>query len=392
MTDPAGLPAKARVVVIGGGVIGTSIAFHLAEAGVPEVLLLERGSLAAGSTSKAAGGVRAQFSDPVNIALGLRGLEAFEQFGTRPGFQIDLQQPGYLFLLDNPADVEAYQASIDLQNRMGVASRMLSVEQAVQLAPCVNPEAIIAAAYHPRDGYCSPESVTYGYASGARRHGAAIRTGVAVWRITVKSGEVAAVVTDHGTVEAQAVVCAAGAWSAEVASMAGIDLPVQPLRRQILVSEPVPADLRAAFPDGMPMTIDARSTLYAHREGPGLLMGMSYQAETTGFRWEFSDAWDEDLGNAMQRCMPALAEVGIAHRWVGMYEVTPDHNALLGESASISRFLYACGFSGHGFLMGPAVGEIIRDLYLGRQPFVDIGAFSTDRFARGQQIAERNIV
>lgn len=392
MTDPAGLPAKARVVVIGGGVIGTSIAFHLAEAGVPEVLLLERGSLAAGSTSKAAGGVRAQFSDPVNIALGLRGLEAFEQFGKRPGFQIDLQQPGYLFLLDNPADVEAYRASIDLQNRMGVASRMLSVEQAVRLAPAVNPEAIIAAAYHPRDGYCSPESVTYGYASGARRHGATIRTGVAVTGIAVTSGEVTAIVTDHGTVEAGAVVCAAGAWSAEVASMAEVDLPVQPLRRQILVSEPVPESLREVFPAGMPMTIDARSTLYAHREGPGLLMGMSYRAETTGFRWEFSDAWDVDLGNAMQRSMPALAEVGIAHRWVGMYEVTPDHNALLGESASTSRFLYACGFSGHGFLMGPAVGEIIRDLYLGRQPFVDVAEFSAERFARGQQIAERNIV
>lgn len=392
MTDPVGLPAHASVVVVGGGVIGTSIAFHLAEAGVPEVLLLDRGPLAGGSTSKAAGGVRAQFSDPVNIALGLRGLEAFEQFGQRPGFAIDLHQPGYLFLLDNPQDVETYQASVAMQNRMGVASRMLSVDEAVQLSPAVNPEAIIAAAYHDRDGYCSPESVTNGYASGARRHGATIRTGVAVLGMKVEAGEITAIVTDCGIVETQAVVCAAGAWSAEIAHMAGVDLPVQPLRRQILVSEPLPVGLRDQFPAGMPMTIDASSTLYAHREGPGLLMGMSYQAETTGFQWEFSNAWDQDLSAAMQRCMPALAEVGIAHRWVGMYEVTPDHNALLGESANVSRFLYACGFSGHGFLMGPAVGEIVRDLYLGRQPFVDVEPFTTERFARGQAISERNIV
>lgn len=392
MTDPVGLPARASVVVIGGGVIGTSIAFHLAEAGVPEVLLLDRGPLAGGSTSKAAGGVRAQFSDPVNIALGLRGLEAFEQFDQRPGFAIDLHQPGYLFLLDSAEDVETYQASVAMQNCMGVASRMLSVDQAVQLSPAVNPEAIIAAAYHDRDGYCSPESVTNGYASGARRHGATIRTGVAVQGMTIDAGEITAIVTDCGIVETQAVVCAAGAWSAEIAHMAGFDLPVLPLRRQILVSEPLPVGIQSQFPAGMPMTIDASSTLYAHREGPGLLIGMSYQSETTGFQWEFSNAWDQDLSAAMQRCMPSLAEVGIAHRWVGMYEVTPDHNALLGESAHISRFLYACGFSGHGFLMGPAVGEIVRDLYLERQPFVDIEPFAAERFARGQQISERNIV
>lgn len=392
MTDLDELPAHASIVVIGGGVIGTSIAFHLAEAGVPDVLLVDRGPLAGGSTSKAAGGVRAQFSDSVNIALGLRGLEAFERFEQRPGFAIDLHQPGYLFLLDNPEDVDTYRASVELQNRMGVASRMLSIDEALRLSPAVNPEGLIAAAYHGRDGYCSPESVTNGYAAGARRHGATIRTGVAVQWMEIESGEITAIATERGIVETQAVVCAAGAWSAEVARMAGVDLPVRPLRRQILVSEPLPVDLQSSFPAGMPMTIDASSTLYAHREGPGLLMGMSYRDESTGFKWEFSHEWDEDLSEAMHRCMPAMTEVGIAHRWVGMYEVTPDHNALLGESSKVSRFLYACGFSGHGFLMGPAVGEIVRDLYLGAQPFVDVSPFATERFAEGLAIKERNIV
>ncbi|MBU6245208.1 MAG: FAD-binding oxidoreductase [Actinomycetales bacterium] len=388
----SGLPGSARVVVIGGGVIGTSIAFHLAEAGVDGVLLLEQGSLAGGSTSKAAGGVRAQFSDPVNIALGLRSLRAFEDFDRRPGQQIDLHQPGYLFLLRTEDEVEAYQASIRLQNSMGVASRMLSAKQAAGLTPAIDPGSILAAAFHARDGYCSPESVTQGYASGARRHGATIRTGVTVTGIDTRGGEVTGVRTDDGLVRTGTVICAAGAWSMQVAQWAGVTLPVVPLRRQILISEPLPAALEKEFPARMPMTIDAGTTLYAHREGPGLLMGMSYAGEEPGFRWDYSDAWTDDLTDAMQRCLPALLDVGIAHRWVGMYEVTPDHNALIGESSTTSRFLYACGFSGHGFLQGPAIGEVIRDLFMHRTPDVDVSAFTGDRFAAGNRLMERNIV
>jgi len=394
MSRPAGpaLPGAAPVVVIGGGVIGTSIAFHLAESGVDGVLLLEQDELASGSTSKAAGGVRAQFSDPVNIALGLRSLQAFEDFGHRPGQQIDLHQPGYLFLLRTENDLEAYQASVTLQNAMGVPSRMLTPREASRLAPAVDPDSILAAAFHARDGYCAPESVTLGYASGARRHGASIRTGIAVTGINTRGGEVTGVLTDAGPVRTPTVICAAGAWSAPVAGWAGVDLPVVPLRRQILVSEPLPVLLESTFPPGMPMTIDAATTLYAHREGPGLLMGMSYRGEEPGFRWEISDDWMDDLTSAMQQALPALLDVGIAHRWVGMYEVTPDHNALVGESSTASRFLYACGFSGHGFLQGPAIGEVIRDLYWGRAPMIDVTAFTADRFAAGKQRQERNIV
>lgn len=392
LTGTSSLPEAAQVVVIGGGVIGTSIAFHLAESGVGEVLLLEQGQLASGSTSKAAGGVRAQFSDPVNITLGLRSLQAFEEFGSRPGQPIDLHQPGYLFLLRTNDDVEAYEASVRLQNAMGVSSRMLSATQASRLSPAIDPGSILAAAFHARDGYCSPESVTQGYAIGARRHGASIRTAVAVTGIDTRGGEVTGVRTDAGLVRTGTVICAAGAWSGKVAEWAGVDLPVVPLRRQILISEALPPGLAALFPSGMPMTIDATTTLYAHREGPGLLMGMSYQGEEPGFRWDYSDAWTDDLTSAMHACMPALLDVGIAHRWVGMYEVTPDHNALLGESSIVSRFLYACGFSGHGFLQGPAIGEVLRDMFLGRAPIVDVSAFSSDRFASGMRLMERNIV
>jgi sarcosine oxidase subunit beta len=387
-----GLPESASVVIIGGGVMGASIAFHLAEAGVDDVLLLEKGQLAGGSTCKAAGGVRAQFSDPVNIALGARGLDAFEDFPNRPGQEIDLHQPGYLFVLDDPEQVETYERSVALQNAMGVPSRMLTPEEAAELSPGIDTVGVLAAAFHARDGYCSPESVVLGYASGARRHGATIRTNVAVTGITVAGDRIRSVQTDHGDVQTQTVICAAGAWSQALGEMVGVHLPVVPLRRQILITEPLSDEVSALLPHTMPMTIDASSTFYLHREGPAVLLGMSYQDEEPGFREEYSEDWLPELMTAIERRCPALLDVGIAHEWVGMYEVTPDHNALIGEAPEVTRFLYATGFSGHGFLQGPAVGEVIRDLYLGRDPVVDVSPLSADRFAAGAMRGEVNIV
>jgi len=386
------LPESASIVIIGGGVMGASIAFHLAEAGVNDVLLLEKAQLGSGSTCKAAGGVRAQFSDPVNVALGLRGLDAFEDFSNRPGQEIDLHQVGYLFLLTDPGQVATYEQSVAMQNAMGVDSRMLSAAEAAELSPSIDTTDVLAAAFNARDGYCSPESVVLGYASGARRHGATVRTNVDVTGIDLDNDRIVAVRTSAGTVRTDTVICAAGAWSADIAAMAGLDLPVQPLRRQILITEPLAPELLDAFPETMPMTIDAQSTFYFHREGPGILLGMSYQPEQPGWHSDYSEEWLPDLFAAMERRCPALLEVGIAHRWVGNYEVTPDHNAIIGESSTVSRFLYACGFSGHGFLQGPAVGEVVRDLYLGNEPVIDVSPFTADRFASGTLRGEVNIV
>jgi len=374
------------VVVIGGGVIGTSIAFHLAEAGVG-VVLLERDVLAAGSTSRAAGGVRAQFSDPVNIGLGARSLELFEDFGNRPGAEIDLRQHGYLFLLDNEVDAAAFADSVALQNTMGVPSRMLTVDEACTLSPLVTPDGLVAAAFSPRDGHCTPEAVVAGYAAGARRHGAVIRQHCAVTGISMRGGEITAVLTDDGEVPAGTVVCAAGAWSAAIGDMVGIELPVRPLRRQIRVTEQIP-DL----PPRLPMTIDFGTTFYFHPEGPGLLLGMSDPDEEFGFRLTVHDGWLDRLAVAVQRRAPRLAEVGIARGWAGLYEVTPDHNAIVGEVPEVSRFLYATGFSGHGFLQGPAIGEVLRDLVLGRSPAIDVSTLDVRRFAALAARREHNVV
>jgi len=386
------LPDQASVVVIGGGVMGASIAFHLAEAGLPDVLLLERGELAGGSTSKAAGGVRAQFSDPVNVALGWRSLAAFADFPSRPGQVIDLRTVGYLFLLTTPQEVAEYSAGVELQNRMGVPSRMLTGEEAAELAPIVVTDDVLAASFHAGDGYCSPESVVLGYACGARRLGARVETAVEVMGIDVAAGEVTGVRTRTGTVRTECVVVAAGPWAGSVAQTAGVHLPATPLRRQIVVTEPLPEALLALAPATLPMTIDAASTFYLHREGPGMLLGMSYEAEEPGFKLAMEDAWLPDLMAAIERRAPALLDVGIAHGWAGLYENTPDHNALIGESRDVSRLLYAAGFSGHGFLQGPAVGEVIRDLVLGGEPVVDVSPLSADRFDTGAARPEHRIV
>ena len=370
-------PETASVLVIGGGVIGASVAFHLAEAGVADVVLVERDALASGSTSKAAGGVRAQFSDALNVQLGARSLEAFADFGRRPGWDIGLHRTGYLFLLTRQEDVDAFAAGIEIQNDLGVPSRLVSPEEARSLCPLIRVDDVIAAAFSPSDGHATPEAVVQGYASGARSHGATIVTMCAVEGIAVRDGRVVSVATTRGEIATSCVVCCAGAWSATVAEMAGVSLPVTPVERRVRFTGPVDG-----MRDELPMTIDFETGFYFHREGPGLLMGIGTEAEDV----------ETALADAAERRAPAVARAPLRGGWTGLYEMTPDHNALFGESRAVSRFLYATGFSGHGFLQGPAVGEVVRDLVLGRTPFVDVTPLSADRFGADAARPELHVV
>jgi sarcosine oxidase subunit beta len=380
------LPAEASVVIVGGGVVGTSIAFHLAEAGVEGVLVLDRGQLAGGSTSRAAGGVRAQFSDPLNIQIGARSLRAFAGFARRPGWEIDFHQVGYLFLLTSEADVRSFEAGMELQHEFGVPSRMLTPVEAAGLNPLIEVGDVLAAAFSPDDGHATPEAVVQGYATAARALGARVETGCEV-RGLESAGDAWVVETAERPIRAATVVCAAGPWSARLGEMAGVGLPVQPLRRQVLHTGPVPG-----LDGPIPMTIDFETSFYFHREGPGLLIGMSDPNEQPGFDDRPTDDWIPGLMEIAGRRAPAVAEAGIAGGWAGLYEVTPDHNAVIGEAAGPGRFLYATGFSGHGFLQAPAVGEIVRDLYLGREPFVDVRPLSADRFSEHHLRPEKNII
>jgi sarcosine oxidase subunit beta len=381
------LPERADVVIVGGGVMGTSIAFHLAEAGVERVVLVERDQLGSGSTCKSAGGVRANFSDALNISLGARSLELFERFGERPGQEIDLQRVGYLFLLSRPSDVEAFEQSTSLQNDLGLPTRMISPAEAHRLSPLISTDGLLAACFSPDAGHCTPESVVLGYAAAARRHGAVLRTGCEVLGIDADGNDIRAVRTSQGSIATSTVICAAGAWSARIGEMVGVDLPVIPLRRQVLVTEPI-----RGLPEALPMTIDFTTTFYFHGEGRGLLLGMSDPDEQPGFDLSRTDAWLPRLTEAMNTRAPGILDAGVASGWAGLYEVTPDDNALIGEADGISRFLYATGFSGHGFLQGPAVGEVIRDLYLDRIPFADVSGLDIRRFGETSPRQELNIV
>jgi len=380
-------PTRASVVVVGGGVIGLSAAYHLAASGVREVVLVERDELGSGSTCKAAGGVRAQFSDAVNIELGNRSLRTFERFAEELGQEIDLHQVGYLFLLDRPEHVERFEQSVALQNQLGVPSRMIDPAEAKRLSPLIDTDGLLAAAYSPTDGHCTPESVVLGYATAARREGARLLRRTTVQGIELEGQRVRAVRTDRGTIRTDVVVCAAGAWSAAIGELAGVELPVVPLRRQIVTTEPI-----EGLDPCTPFTIDFATSFYFHGEGRGLLLGVSDPDETPGFKLQHDDAWLPRLGAAVERRAPAIADVGIAGGWAGLYEETPDHNALIGEADGLDRFLYATGFSGHGFLMGPAVGEVVRDLYHGRRPVVDVSALDVRRFHVSGVRPELNIV
>ena len=384
------LPKHASVVVIGGGVIGASIAFHLAESGVSDVVLVEKGELACGSTCKAAGGVRASFSNAANIAIGLRGLEVYSRFAQDYGQEIDFTRNGYLYLLSDQTNVDVFTESVALQNSHGVPSRMITAEAAKRISPLIGTDGMLAACWSPEDGKATPESVVIGYAAAARRHGARIIRHCAVTDIDSSGGAITAVVTEDGRIATDTVVCAAGAWSRSIGEMVGVDIPVSPVRRQIAFTEPL-TDLPASSPS---LTIDFPSNFYFHPEGKGLLLGWSDPNEPAGFNLKFElEDWLLGLGEIAATRAPVVLDYGIATGWAGLYEVTPDRNQIIDRSTEVEGLLIAAGYSGHGFLMGPATGEIVRDLYHGKEPRYDISAFTLDRFAHTDIAAgETNIV
>ena len=369
------LPEHAAVVVVGGGVMGTSIAFHLAEAGVRDVVLLERDTLGSGSSAKPLGGVRATFSDPGNVLLGLRSLEAFERFAGRFSTDIGLRQVGYLFLCRSDAEVASVEASTALQQSLGASGRMISPAEAHTLNPLVDPSALVGASFSPRDGYAEPGRVVAAYAAAFTTLGGDLHERTTVTGVETSGGAVTGVHTDRGTIRTEAVVCATGAWSARLGELAGAPLPVVPVRRQIgftpQTSPPFPT---------VPFTLDLSTTLYFHNYPGGMLLGISNADEPEGFGRNFDDAWVPAFEDAAQIVAPDLVGRPLEGGWAGLYENTPDHNAIIGASRQLNGFFYATGFSGHGFLQAPAVGEVVRDLYRGVEPFLDVTPFDVSRF------------
>ncbi len=354
----------AEVVIVGGGAMGASVAWHLRELGITDVVLLERDSLASGSTSKSAGGIRTQFADELNVRIALRSLNEFERMEG-----VDFRQHGYLFLLDDEADVARFQDALSLQHSLGVPSRELSVAEALEIVPQLEPDGLLAATFCDLDGYATPEAVVQWYARGLD-----VRQGWAVTGIDVDGGRVIGVQTTKGRVATGVLVCCAGAWSGEVAAMAGVEIPVQGEPRWMFFT---PED--GGLPERLPLTIDFTTGFYFHREGPGLVFGGREQTI-------------DELAEPAARRLPTLLDLPVQSSWWGYYEVSPDHNAIVGEAAEPSRFLYATGFSGHGFQQAPAVGEHVAELVAGRDPTLDLSPFSLERFARGETRPETFVV
>ena len=274
-----------------------------------------------------------------------------------------------------------------MQNELGVPSRLVGPEEAGGLSPLAGLEGVLAATFCPLDGHASPEAVAQGYAAGARAHGATVATGCAATAIEADEGRVRRVLTAGGAVDTATVVCAAGVWSPALARTAGVDLPVEPVFREVVTTAPV-----TSLPERIPLTVDFTTGFYFHREGPGLLIGMADRGQRAGFDAPTDPAWLEHVTEVAARRAPSFLEMGIAHGWKGYYEVSPDHNGLVGEASGIERFLYATGFSGHGFMQAPAIGEIVRDLVLRREPFVDVSPLSAERFALGATRPEHNVI
>lgn len=383
------LPPTADVVVIGGGVMGASAAYHLAAAGVKHVVLLEKHEfLGVEATGKCAGGIRYQFSTAINIRLSQISLPMLQRFEDELGQSIDLRWPGYLFLLDNPHDVAVFRQNVSLQNSLGVPSRILSPEEVAQRVPLLNLEGVLAGAWHEGDGLADPNGVVQGYAAAARRLGAQLFTATEVTGITIQSGKVTGVSTPRGDISTPHVVNAAGPWAGQVAALAGLDLPIVPLRRQIVVTAPlkeVPADF--------PFVLDFGRSLYFHREGHGILTGMSNNQEQPGFDQSLDYAWTEQhLDNAMWR-FPLLQKAGLLREWAGLYEVTPDAHPVIDTLADPQGFTIVAGFSGHGFMHGPVAGLLVAELVLhGAARTLDLHQLRFSRFAEGDLVREHNVV
>lgn len=389
----------ADVVIVGGGCMGASTAYHLARRGVTNVVLVEREPfLATGSTGRNAGGVRHQFSQEVNIRLSIESIAAFERFGDELGVEIDLHQDGYLFLLSTTDHVEAFRRNVTCQQGLGVPVEWLSADDARRLAPGLATEGVMAATFCGRDGVADPNGVTLGYAKAARSLGVEVVCDAEAVGVRKAGDRVAGIETTRGPIDAPIVVNAAGPWAQRLGEMAGLDIPIEPLRRHIFLAQPAGGGSwddechRGRVPSTRILVIDFESTFYFHREVSRVLFGMGDPAERSGFdmtvRWDFLP---EVIEVAMRR-LPALADAEVSHAWAGLYEMTPDGMPVIGPVESLIGYHVIAGFSGHGFQHSPAAGRVLADVITGRDPGLDLAPFRLERFALGRGAPERNVV
>ena len=379
---------NADVAIIGGGIIGASIAYHLAARGVKKIVVFEREeALGTGSTAKCAGGVRLQFSTTANVEMSRLSIAAFDRFEDEMGEAIDFERNGYLFVLTEERDFEMFRDNAEKQRELGVPVEVLTPEEARDIVPVLTIDDLVGATFCGADGIANPHAIVQGYAKNARKLGVEIVRSSEVTSMEVDGGRVRALRTEDDRWEMDWVVNAAGPWARGVGAMAGVDIPVDPVKRQYFITKPL-----GWVPDGFPLLIDWGSGVYMHKESGGMLIGESDPNEPPSFNqqvdWEFLA---EVTAHAIAR-VPRVEEAEIQSTVAGLYEVSPDHNAILGTVPELENFVCANGFSGHGMQHAPAVGLVTSELIVdGAASSIDIAPYAIERF-QSAVVPELNVI
>jgi len=382
------IPTTADIVIIGGGVMGASAAYHLAARGMKNIVLLEKEEFfGTGATGRCAGGVRYQFSTDINIKLSLESLPMLERFKDEIGQDVNYRQCGYILIATNEKDATTFQNNVELQNGLGVQTQLLSGDEVRARLPLMKFDDAIAGTFHQKDGLVDPNSVVAGYISAAQKMGVKALTRAEVMGIRVSRDQVEAVETTQGVIQTGTLLNVAGPWSGLVGQMAGVQIPVVPIRRQMFTTNPL-----KEIPEDFPFVIDFGQSLYFHREVEGLLIGMSNQNEKPGFDQNVDEEFEfVSLEAAFER-MPLLERASRASHWAGLYEVTPDAHPIFGGS-NIQGFTICTGFSGHGFMHGPVAGKLMSEYILdGKFSTVDVSMLDLARFEEERLIKEYNVV
>jgi sarcosine oxidase subunit beta len=378
---------RAKVVIIGGGIMGASTAYHLARRGCTDVVILEKDLLAQASTGLSAGGIRQQFSHPANIRLSQEAVRVFERFEDEFGVDIEFRQVGYLFLAQSEDVWAEFLANVEIQRRHNVPVEALSPEEIQHRWPYLNVRDLRGGTFCPQDGYADPYMAAMGFAGAARRLGVRIEEQTRVTAIRVQAGRISGVETTRGPLWAPVVVNVAGPWGGQVARMAGFDLPVHPYRRQVFMTQAF-----QPIPKPVPMVLDIEPAFYLRGEGPGLLLGMSDPQEPSSFNTHVDYAFMERVIDAAVNRAPILEDAEILRGWGGLYAITPDDNPIIGPLPGAEGLFCAIGFSGHGFQQAPTVGRILAELILDGRTDFDLSPFAHDRFAAATGKAETRVV
>ncbi len=382
------IPRRAEVVVIGAGVVGTSIAYHLALRGCTDVVVLERNRIAQGASGDGAGGFRQQFSTAVNVAMTRLSLPYFLEARARLGLDIELRQQGYLFLIAEEVTATEFRTNMVMQQGLGAPVRWVEPREIAELVPGIVTDDLLGGTYCPADGWARPPLVATGFARQAERMGVRVFEGCPVTGVTVAGGAVRGVTTLHGAIEAPIVVDAAGPWSAEVAALAGLALPIEPVCRQVFRTTPF-----AAVPPTAPLTIDAEGGFWFRPHEGGFWWGHSDEAEPTGLVKHLDHDWAAHTADLAYRRLPTFSQARVAGGWSGFYTMSPDAHGLIGALPEPRGFYCATGFSGHGFQHSPATGLLLSEIILdGKSTTLDIHALRPTRFAEGEPIVEKYVV